>query len=121
VAFARLDPVQFHMLSSPGTIVSGGIAYGFIVAMALTSFDRSAAWIGPKAWRALHWVGGHYICISFVVTNGKRIGVSPFYAVPVLLMLGLLGLRVLAWRRARRNRSRVLSPLLDGFWSAGSP
>jgi hypothetical protein len=49
VAFARLDPVQFHLQSNTGTIVSGGIAYGFIAAMALTSFDRSAAWLGPRA------------------------------------------------------------------------
>src|SRR5450432_1961514 len=51
VAFATLDPVAFHQNSMAGSIVSGGIAYAFIVAMALTSFDRSAAWIGPKAWQ----------------------------------------------------------------------
>ncbi len=47
VAFARLDPVQFHLQSNTGTIISGGIAYGFIAALALTSFDRTAGWLGP--------------------------------------------------------------------------
>jgi hypothetical protein len=103
VAFATLDPVAFRQNSMAGSIVSGGIAYAFIVAMALTSFDRWAAWIGPRAWRALHWTGGYYILISFIVTNGKRIGTSPFYAVPVVLMLAILAMRMLAWRRARKT------------------
>jgi len=109
LAFATLDPVAFHQNSMAGSIVTGGIAYAFIVAMAATSFDRSAAWIGPRAWRALHWIGGYYILISFIVTNGKRIGVSPLYAVPVALMLTILALRVLAWRRARRNADSAVS------------
>ena len=108
-AFATLDPVAFHQNSMAGSIVTGGIAYLFIIAMAATSFDRSAAWIGPRAWRALHWTGGYYIWISFIVTNGKRIGTSPLYAVPVILMLAILALRVLAWRRARRNVDSAVS------------
>lgn len=103
-AFAWLDPVQFHLMSSPGSMVTGGIAYGFIVAMALTSFDRSAAWLGPRGWRALHWIGGYYIWISFIVTNGKRIGLNPAYAAPVVLMLIVLGLRIAAWRATARSR-----------------
>jgi DMSO/TMAO reductase YedYZ heme-binding membrane subunit len=103
-AFAWLDPVQFHRLSSPGSMVTGGIAYGFIAALALTSFDRSAAWLGPRPWHALHWVGGYYIWISFIVTNGKRIGLNPAYALPVVLMLIVLGLRLAAWRRTVRSR-----------------
>jgi DMSO/TMAO reductase YedYZ heme-binding membrane subunit len=80
-------------------------------ALALTSFDRSAAWLGPRVWRVLHWVGGYYIWISFIVTNGKRIGVSPFYAVLVAIMLVVLMLRLVAWRRAaRRHRPAALVP-----------
>ena len=90
--------------SNTGTIISGGIAYGFIAALALTSFDLTAAWLGPRAWRVLHWVGGYYIWISFIVTNGKRIGVSPLYAAPVAVMLVILVLRLVAWRRAARRR-----------------
>jgi DMSO/TMAO reductase YedYZ heme-binding membrane subunit len=109
VAFATLDPVAFHQTSMAGSIVTGGIAYLFIVAMALTSFDWSAAWIGPRAWRALHWTGGYYILISFIVTNGKRIGTSPFYALPVVLMLAILALRIVAWRHARKTADSAVS------------
>ncbi|WP_204319705.1 hypothetical protein, partial [Klebsiella pneumoniae] len=87
VLLARRDPLLFWRLTTIGNIVSGGLAYLFIAAMAATSFDRSAAWIGPRAWRQLHWTGGHYIWISFIVANGKRIPGSGWYLVPV----GLLG------------------------------
>lgn len=99
LAFARMDPQAFHEHATTGTLVSGGIAYAFIVAMAATSFDRTAAWMGPAAWRTLHWLGGYYLWVSFIVTNGKRIGQSPLYALPVVLMLALLLLRIAARRR----------------------
>jgi len=101
VAFGRMDPQGFQAHAMTGTLVSGGLAYVFIVAMAATSFDRTAAWIGPNAWRTLHWLGGYYLWVSFIVTNGKRIGQGPLYAVPVLLMLFLMLLRIAARRRAR--------------------
>ncbi len=101
VAFARMDPQGFHEHVMTGTLVSGGLAYVFIVAMAVTSFDRTAAWIGPAAWRSLHWLGGYYLWVSFIVTNGKRIGQSPLYALPVVLMLAILLLRIAARRRTR--------------------
>lgn len=101
LAFARMDPQAFHEHVMPGTLVSGGIAYAFIVAMAATSFDRTAAWMGPAAWRTLHWLGGYYLWVSFIVTNGKRIGQSPLYALPVVLMLVILLLRIAARRRKR--------------------
>ena len=101
LAFARMDPQGFHEHAMPGTLVSGGIAYAFIVAMAATSFDRTAAWVGPAAWRMLHWLGDYYLWVSFIVTNGKRIGQSPLYALPVVLMLVLLALRIAARRRMR--------------------
>ena len=105
VAFARLDPQGFQEHAMTGTLVSGGLAYVFIVAMAATSFDRTAAWIGPAAWRTLHWLGGYYLWVSFIVTNGKRIGQSPLYALPVGLMLAILLLRI-----AARRRTSPLSP-----------
>lgn len=100
VLLARRDPLLFWQLTNIGNIVSGGLAYLFISAMAATSFDRSAAWIGPRAWRLLHWTGTHYIWISFVVANGKRIPVSGWYLVPVALLGIALALRLAAKLRA---------------------
>lgn len=101
VTFARMDPAGFREHVMPATLVSGGIAYVFILAMAATSFDRAVTWMGPSSWRALHWMGGYYLWLSFIVTNGKRIGQSPLYALPVVLMLALLLLRIVARRRGR--------------------
>ena len=41
--------------------------------MTATSFDRTAAWLGPAQWRLLHLVGGWYIWMSFAVAIGKRL------------------------------------------------
>jgi methionine sulfoxide reductase heme-binding subunit len=57
--FASLDPEQFRQMVSAGTFVLGGVAYLFIIAMTLTSFDRTAAWIGPLRWRILHTCGAY--------------------------------------------------------------
>ncbi len=101
LAFARMDPQAFHEHVMPGTLVSGGIAYAFIIAMAATSFDRTAAWMGPAAWRTLHWLGGYYLWVSFVVTNGKRSVRARSMPCPVVLMLVILLLRIAARRRTR--------------------
>src|SRR5215468_12629216 len=57
-AFAAMDPAGFAAATSLASYVFGGIGYAFITAMAATSFDRTAATIGPRAWRSLHLVGG---------------------------------------------------------------
>lgn len=101
VQLAGRDPVLFWQLTTPGSVVSGGLAYLFIAAMAATSFDRSAAWLGPRAWRALHWTGGYFLAISFVVSNGKRIPVSAWYGLPVALVALAVALRLAAGLRRR--------------------
>jgi DMSO/TMAO reductase YedYZ heme-binding membrane subunit len=97
VAFARLDPTGFHGATNPGTLVSGGLAYLFIAAMSVTSFDAAVAWMGAARWKRLHLIGLYYIWISFVITFGKRIPISAGYALPVLVLL--LALAVRLWPR----------------------
>ena len=81
-----------------------GTAYLFIAAMAATSFDRSAAWLGPRKWRLLHLVSGWYIWISFAVAIGKRVPLDPFYWPMAALVLAIAVVRVIAM--SRRNRRR---------------
>src|SRR5437879_4280274 len=45
--FATMDPVGYAAATSAASYIFGGIGYAFIIAMAATSFDRSAAAIGP--------------------------------------------------------------------------
>jgi hypothetical protein len=63
---------------------------------AATSFDRTAAAIGPRAWRALHLTGGYYLLAQFTVSFGKRIPEMPLYALFLVPLLVVLMLRMVA-------------------------
>lgn len=101
VALWQTDPGTFWTLTNKGSIISGGIAYLFIAALAATSFDTMVRMLGPKAWGWLHWLGVWFIAISFIFTNGKRIPVSGWYALPVALVVAVILLRIVA--RPRRS------------------
>ncbi len=96
VSFGIIDPAQFATVTSIGMYVSGGIAYAFIGLMALTSFDATTKAIGPRAWRYLHVSGAFYIWVSFIVSFGRRIPVSEWYVLPVLLVVAVMIIRVAA-------------------------
>ena len=106
VAFARLDPALFQAGNGAGMFVTGGLAYLFILLMAATSFDRSAAWLGPRAWRVLHVAGVHYIALSFLIAFGMRIPQGAAYAIPVAVLLALYAVRAVSWVRESRRLSR---------------
>lgn len=96
LAFARMDSQQFQQVTDTGMFVFGGLAYLFIIAMAATSFDRTAAWLGPRAWRLLHTVGAWDIWLTFLVAESKRAVHNAAYWPYVLILLLALGLRLLA-------------------------
>jgi sulfoxide reductase heme-binding subunit YedZ len=94
------DPALFASLTPLGNRISGGIAYVWLWLMGATSFDRSAAWLGRRRWALLHTWGSHYLWLSFLVANGKRIPVDVAYVWPTLLLVAAMGLRLWA-RRVR--------------------
>lgn len=102
IALWRTDPSLFWLLSNPRSIATGGAAYVFIALLAATSFDRMVKALGPKAWGRLHWWGAWIVALSFIFTNGKRIPVSGWYALPVALVVAVIVLRVVAGRKQRR-------------------
>jgi sulfoxide reductase heme-binding subunit YedZ len=104
VAFARLDPALFNAGNGTGMFVTGGIAYLFILLMTATSFDRSAAWIGSRAWRVLHAAGAHYIAVSFLIAFGMRIPQGAAYAVPVAVLLAIYVVRAASWVSSKKRR-----------------
>jgi DMSO/TMAO reductase YedYZ heme-binding membrane subunit len=99
IALASTAPSLFKQLSNTGTQISGGLAYLFILAMAATSFDRTAAMIGPKAWRWLHLCGAYYIWLSFMVTFGKRAVMDPLYWPFITVLIAALALRLCLRRK----------------------
>lgn len=88
------------------TWIFGGLAYGFIAAMAATSFDRTAQLIGPRAWKALHTTGSYYIWLVFANTYFMRAIATPEYIPPAALLIGALALRI----AARVASARVREP-----------
>jgi sulfoxide reductase heme-binding subunit YedZ len=103
LCFAVMDPAGYAGATSIASYVFGGIGYAFIIAMAATSFDRTAAAIGARAWRMLHLTGGYYLLLQFMVSFGKRIPDMPLYALFLIPLLAVLALRMIAMApRAQR-------------------
>ena len=96
VCFAVMDPAGYAAATSLASYIFGGIGYAFIIAMTATSFDRTAAAIGPRAWRMLHLIGGYYLLLQFMVSFGKRIPDMPLYALFLIPLLAVFALRMIA-------------------------
>ena len=105
VVFARMDPAGFAEATSPASYIFGGIGYAVIIAMSTTSFDRTAALIGPRAWRALHLIGGYYLWFQFMVSFGKRVPAMPLYAGFLVPLLVVMALRMIAMAAHPRGRT----------------
>ncbi|WP_342739312.1 hypothetical protein [Bradyrhizobium sp. B117] len=105
VAFASMDPAGFAEATSAASFIFGGIGYGFIISMSATSFDRTAALLGPRAWRALHLAGGYYLWFQFMVSFGKRVPAMPLYAVFLVPLLVVMALRLIAMAARPRGQT----------------
>ena len=95
-AFAVMDRTGFAEATTIASYIFGGIGYAFIAAMAATSFDRTAALLGPRRWRILHVSGGYYLLFQFMVSFGKRIPDMPLYSLFLIPLLAVLALRLAA-------------------------
>jgi methionine sulfoxide reductase heme-binding subunit len=105
IRFAAMAPADYMAATSAATYLFGGIGYGFIIAMTATSFDRTAAAIGPRAWRVLHLCGGYYLWFQFMVSFGKRIPAMPLYALFLIPLLAVMALRLIAMMSASSRRA----------------
>lgn len=110
LALAALDRELFWKLTNLTTIVLAGTAYLFIAAMTATSFDRTAAWLGPRNWRRLHLIGGWYIWISFAVAVGKRVPLDRFYWPMAAMVLAAAVVRLLAMARRNHRQAKLRAP-----------
>jgi DMSO/TMAO reductase YedYZ heme-binding membrane subunit len=105
VAFARMDPASFAEATSAASYIFGGIGYAVIIAMSATSFDRTAALLGPHAWRALHLAGGYYLWFQFMVSFGKRVPAMPLYAAFLIPLIAVMTLRLVAMAARPRRQT----------------
>ena len=79
----------------------GETAYCVIAAMTATSFDRTAALIGPHVWRSLHLFGGYYLWLQFMVSFGMRVPAIPLDALFLIPLLAAMAARLFAMAASR--------------------
>ncbi|MDI1266832.1 MAG: ferric reductase-like transmembrane domain-containing protein [bacterium] len=96
MAFAVMDPPAYAAATSLASYIFGSIGYAFIIAMTATSFDRTAAALGARAWRRLHLIAGYYLLLQFMVSFGKRIPDMPLYALFLIPLVAVFALRMIA-------------------------
>jgi sulfoxide reductase heme-binding subunit YedZ len=104
-AFAVMDLPGFVAATSIITYIFGGIGYAVIIAMTATSFDRTAAAIGPRLWRILHLSGGYFLWAQFMVSFGQRAPAMPLYALFLVPLVATMALRLIAMFQARSAQS----------------
>lgn len=104
VALWQTHRESFLASVAPATLLGGGAGFVLIALMAATSFDRTAALLGRRAWKVLHTVGMYYLWVVFAFSYMPRVHAPP-YALLFALLLLALGLRLVATvRRLRRRR-----------------
>jgi methionine sulfoxide reductase heme-binding subunit len=99
LALATFDPATFATLSTKASIIAGSTGYIAIALLTATSFDRLVSWLGVNLWQKIHTAGSWFIWVSFVFTNGKRIPVSLWYALPVAVLFVALAAKIYAKRQ----------------------
>jgi methionine sulfoxide reductase heme-binding subunit len=104
--FSTLDPVAWAEHATTVMFVFGGAAYVFIALMALTSFDRTAALLGPWLWQKLHTTGAYYIWFVFLISEGRRAVNDTYYWPFVGALFAAMALRLLAGRSKRSYLAR---------------
>jgi hypothetical protein len=91
-----------------------------IAAMTLTSFDRTARWLGPQRWGLLHRAGLHWLWFIFALNWTTSLSVSLAYLPFALLIWGLAALRLTAAARAAAQRPARPGPGLTGDLHPGA-
>jgi methionine sulfoxide reductase heme-binding subunit len=99
--------IVFQEFRPDVTLLGGGLAYGMIYLMALTSNNWSMRKLG-KNWKRLHSIGIHYSWIIFTQSYvGSLFSVEPdkliSAALFVPLLIGALGLRIFLYVRSNRK------------------
>ena len=98
--FVHLVPIIVLATTVPSfranrtTLIFGGFGYVVLAAMAATSFDRTAAWLGSRAWKRLHTFGVYYLWFIFAASYLPRIAGSPWYLFHGGVLVMTLALRL---------------------------
>lgn len=103
-------PRQFHKVH-PGSNIPGEIGYLFLFAMTITSFDRTAAFLGNRAWRILHTTGAYVLWVIFLVSEASRMRQGAIHVWFAALLLVPMAIRFMGWRAKARPHGCCHSPV----------
>ena len=79
-------------LAQPISLLGGGLAYLFVVAMLITSFPRYEKMLYQNHWKILHTVGGYWIWFIFARSYVRKVlaGHHEFWPYVILLIIVFL-------------------------------
>jgi methionine sulfoxide reductase heme-binding subunit len=114
VHFTHLGAIAASAIRAPapffqrnGTLAvlgGGGLAYLLLAGMTVTSFDRTAAWLGRTWWRRLHLGGSYLLWLIFLQTYAARTLLeSSLYAPLALALIAAFALRIWSAVAGRRT------------------
>ncbi|OFJ55774.1 hypothetical protein BEL07_00840 [Mycolicibacterium grossiae] len=100
-----LDQPRFQMgvdRTPHAVYVLDVIAYGFVIAMTATSFDRVARAMRYATWKRLHLTGSYVIWLAFFIAYWRRgVTQTEFYGPLLIIVVAALVVRFVA--KARRH------------------
>ncbi|OBF43091.1 hypothetical protein A5719_09945 [Mycolicibacterium peregrinum] len=89
-----------------GVFVLDFIAYGFIIAMTITSFDRVSKRMQYSTWKNLHLTGSYVIWFTFFIAYWRRgVTYTEFYGPFLMIVLAALIIRFIA--KAKRGAAKA--------------
>jgi hypothetical protein len=92
---ATAFPSYFELGVDPITLYGGGLAYVLLLGMTLTSFDRTAALVGRRAWKILHasgsWLLWLVLALNYIAAAVEE---DVRYAPLALLLIATFALRM---------------------------
>jgi len=104
VSAMRAPAAFFQRNGTLAVLGGGGLAYLLLAGMTVTSFDRTAAWLGRTWWRRLHLAGGYLLWLVFLQSYAARVLLeSALYAPFALALIAALALRLWSAAKGRRG------------------
>lgn len=91
-----------------GVFVLDFVAYAFIIAMTITSFDRTAKRMQYSTWKRLHLTGSYVIWFTFFIAYWRRGVTYPeFYGPFLIIVLAALIIRFIAKANRRTTLAKI--------------
>ena len=111
VMTAHLMLIVMRFTATPGLdyplarLAAGGLVYGLIYLLFVTSFDGPTKALGAKAWKRLHRIGIVAIGIVFALPRSSDEMTDPAKLKFTIPLLVVILLRFIAWQRSKPRDS----------------